>query len=172
MNFLNYRDPNKQRRYRLDVLKIYNNRCAITNSFENLEAAHIVPWLICNNLNPHISFCIYNGIILSRKLHRSEFETYKFTFDYLNYEYYDSNFVRIGIITLNDKNLIIYKYRFKKILIPISSLYFIRYHYYKYQEKNNYLIDNIENTYYLEQMNKISDKLVMDIDSDIIMLPL
>ena len=168
---VNYRDPNKQRKYRSELLQIYNNKCPITNTTQDLEAAHIVPWILCNKININISYCKYNGVILSRKIHRSEFEPFKFTFDYPNYQYYDDDYIKIGFITQNDYKLKIYNYRYRKILMPKPSLYFIRYHYYEYQKKHNPNQNYLENIDYLEQIKHIDNKSVYDKDSDTIMLP-
>jgi len=174
MAIVNYRNPSEQRRYRNQLLTIYDNKCPITGDTENIEAAHIVSWRDCNIYNSVLCYCPYNGIIMAKRLHRTEFEQYKFTFDYPNYKIIDDSNIEIGLCIIQDNlNLQIFKYRYKKIIMPQLSLYFIRDHYIQF---NNINYNDIQDIYtfpdYLSEVHVVTNKEIRDKDDDIIMLPL
>tara|TARA_B100000683_G_C12238220_1_gene452030 strand:+ start:62 stop:403 length:342 start_codon:yes stop_codon:yes gene_type:complete len=111
---------------------------------------------------------------MAKRLHRTEFEQYKFTFDYPNYKIIDDSNIEIGLCIIQDNlNLQIFKYRYKKIIMPQLSLYFIRDHYIQF---NNINYNDIQDIYtfpdYLSEVHVVTNKEIRDKDDDIIMLPL
>lgn len=64
--------------FRKNVIINFNNKCALTNIRSELcEAAHILPYKYCNELD---KYCKYNGLLLSANMHKA-FDKNYFTID-------------------------------------------------------------------------------------------
>jgi len=84
---------------RYQVLKIYHDKCAISNvSAEECQVAHIIP----RHLEPSLVAECNNCILLSNNLH-NRFDKYDWTFDIysVNYNNICGNYVEIDIVTTN-----------------------------------------------------------------------
>lgn len=157
----------KNKTFRNLILKFYNKKCSITEEVQisNLQDIHII--LDKSSIPENVYYNTFNGILMKRTLYENEFCTYKFTFDYENYELINNSFVKIGIIIQsNSLNLEINKYKYKKIKVPYKTLYFIRHHYLIFLEKNNIQSPDISNI----NIYSILNGNVYDKCGDIVML--
>ena len=162
------RNGHQQKKFR-DKLKVeYNSTCPISDSknLNNLEAAHIIPFNECASINPNIAFTPYNGILMNKQIHRKEFEPYKFTFDIMNYKYISDSHIEIPIILADHSlHLTISQYKNKRIKLPASCLYCLRYHYKEFLKKNKKSYSDI-NCLYLKDIHKIDVSGAYDADND------
>jgi len=162
---------NDSTKFRVLILKFYNNKCPITNENKiiKLQDFHIIS---DNNVNQIISLKMYNntfnGMLMKKDLYENEFLTFKFTFDYKNYTIINNMFVNIGIIVQPNQSssLEINKYKYKKIKIPYKTLYFIRHHYLCFLKKHDLSI----NESFDMTINDIINGNLIDNCGDIIML--
>lgn len=162
------RNGPQQKKFRDKLKTTYNSICPITGSrdLSNLEAAHVIPFVVCSSLNPNLAFSEFNGILMNKHIHRKEFETFKFTFDILNYKMITDILMEIPIIIGNDTvNLKVTQYKNKKIKIPTSCLYCLRYHYYEFLNKNKLCNKHVDISY-IKQIHKIDISGAYDYDHD------
>ena len=163
-------DIQNQKKFRNLLLKFYNNKCPITDNKQipNLQDIHIISSNYINNIiSQQVYYNTFNGLLMNRSLYENEFLTYKFTFDFKNYEFINNSFVNIGfIIQPNQLNLEINKYKYKKIKVPYKTLYFIKHHYICFIEKHNISMQESYNI----NIDSIVNGNVFDRCGDIVML--
>lgn len=166
------RNGHQQKKFRDKLKVIYNSTCPISESknLNNLEAAHIIPFSECVSINSNLAFTPYNGILMNKQIHRKEFETLKFTFDILNYKYISESQIEIPIILADHSlHLTVNQYKNKRIKLPSSCLYCLRYHYIEFLKKHNKSNLNI-NCSYLKDIHKIDTSGAFDADNDALFL--
>jgi len=111
----------KQKNFRTELLKIWDNKCAITGVDESeCDACHILP------IESGGTYNSYNGILLSKSLH-SSFDKGLWTISSKNSK----------IIKMSDKKLTINKYVGQIINLPSEMLDYFNWH-------NQYCLEKIE----------------------------
>ncbi len=109
----------KQKNFRNELLKIWDNKCAITGVDESeCDACHILP------IESGGTYNSYNGILLSKSLH-SSFDKGLWTISSKNSK----------IIKMSNKNLTIDKYVGQIVDLPSEMLNYLNWHNYYCLEK-------------------------------------
>jgi hypothetical protein len=124
--------------FRNKLIKTYR-KCVVSGYHESeCDAAHIIPLHVCIKLN--LDDCYYNGLLLSKSLHVS-FDKFLWTLDLFDLiEIPNTNFVKLGIITIDNRHSLIGQYyhdyinRDMYVKVHRKSLPYIFIHYKMYLE--------------------------------------
>ncbi len=132
------------------VLKLFKQKCPITNFFFNeCDVCHIIPQSVNNTFKDNV----YNCILLSSSLHRL-FDTFMWTFDVFSAVENEKGFINISLIaspSLKIKYSILGLFHKTTIQLPIQCLPFLYAHYRVFFIKN-----------YTNHNDKFTDKELFD----------
>lgn len=105
--------------------------CIITklNEFE-CDAAHIIPYKICDKYAPEFIYDIRNGLFLSKNIH-ALFDKFYWTFDIYDiiYDATTGQYASRLIIYPNHRNMSINVFKDQYVVIPIENYPFLYTHY-------------------------------------------
>lgn len=102
-----------QKKFKKKLIERYNNKCVVScNPMIVTEAAHIIPFSMCNS---EIRYDVNNGLLLSANLHKL-FDSYKMSINNLGYvvfshdvlsnkSYIDAHDFNNKYIKLNEKTM-------------------------------------------------------------------
>ena len=129
--------------------------CVTGNDAEECDACHLIPDVVCKELDSVYRYDPHNGILLTKSLHNL-FDKFLWTFDIFDVKQDANGYCHFKILTPNiHRKLMINSYANQRIKMPIECFPFLYVHYKIYIARNyNHLPSSKELEMYREILSE------------------